>query len=183
MPRVVPDQKNKFETDELFKKLAQDMDVKYTGYRDRQPEDRKKKFIEDLNEGISSITFVATGTNLCLQFCPHALNDDKPKDMSLPSENVSFDLENHKVNMSSRFIMNGVCIKWVGWIDLDTLVGKARLIFDEEQARVEDEIMRAVMKETQERVRMFEENQRRWQEQHHLSSPPPLQQATALSNQ
>ncbi len=38
--------------------------------------------------------------------------------------------------------------------------------------------MRAVMKETQERVRMFEENQRRWQEQHHLSSPPPLQQAT-----
>lgn len=81
-------------------------------------------------------TFVATGTNLCLQFCPHALNDDKPKDMSLPSENVSFDLENHKVNMSSRFIMNGVCIKWVGWIDLDTLVGKARLIFDEEQARV-----------------------------------------------
>lgn len=29
--------------------------VKYTGYRDRQPEDRKKKFIEDLNEGISSI--------------------------------------------------------------------------------------------------------------------------------
>ena len=81
-------------------------------------------------------TFVATGTNLCLQFCPHALNDDKPKDMALPPENVSFDLENHKVNMSSRFIMNGVCIKWVGWVDLDTLAGKARLIFDEEQARV-----------------------------------------------
>lgn len=38
--------------------------------------------------------------------------------------------------------------------------------------------MRRVMKETQERVRMFEENQRRWQDQHHLSSPPPLQQAT-----
>ena len=27
MPRVVPDQKNKYETDELFKKLSQDVDV------------------------------------------------------------------------------------------------------------------------------------------------------------
>ncbi len=27
MPRVVPDQKTKFETDELFKKLSQDVDV------------------------------------------------------------------------------------------------------------------------------------------------------------
>lgn len=27
MPRVVTDQKTKFETDELFKKLSQDMDV------------------------------------------------------------------------------------------------------------------------------------------------------------
>ena len=29
MPRVVPDQKTKYETDELFKKLCQDMDVNY----------------------------------------------------------------------------------------------------------------------------------------------------------
>ena len=27
MPRVVPDQRNKFESDELFKKLSQDVDV------------------------------------------------------------------------------------------------------------------------------------------------------------
>ena len=27
MPRVVPDQRNKFESDELFKKLSQDIDV------------------------------------------------------------------------------------------------------------------------------------------------------------
>lgn len=27
MPRVVPDQKNKYETDELFKKLSQDVEV------------------------------------------------------------------------------------------------------------------------------------------------------------
>lgn len=27
MPRVVPEQKNKFESDELFKKLSQEVDV------------------------------------------------------------------------------------------------------------------------------------------------------------
>ena len=32
--------------------------------------------------------------------------------------------------------MNGVCVKWEGWIDLETLCGKARLLFDEEQAKV-----------------------------------------------
>lgn len=32
--------------------------------------------------------------------------------------------------------MNGVCVKWVGWIDLETLNGKAKLLFDEEQAKV-----------------------------------------------
>jgi len=41
--------------------------------------------------------------------------------------------------------------------------------------------MRKVMKETQERVRLFEENQRRWQAEHqqhqqHLQSPPMAQQ-------
>ena len=81
-------------------------------------------------------TFVATGTNLCLQFCPHALGDDKPKDIRPSRDSVKYDRENNKVHLQSKFIMNGVCIKWIGWIDLDTLVGKARLVFDEEQALV-----------------------------------------------
>lgn len=43
-------------------------------------------------------------------------------------------------------------------------------------SQTEDEIMRRVMKETQERVRMYEENHRRWQqEQQQMQSPPPLQ--------
>ena len=36
----------------------------------------------------------------------------------------------------STFIMNGVCVKWVGWIDLESLTGKAKLLFDEETAKV-----------------------------------------------
>ena len=38
--------------------------------------------------------------------------------------------------LCSGFIMNGVCVKWVGWVDLETLNGKARLVFDEDQAKV-----------------------------------------------
>ena len=41
-----------------------------------------------------------------------------------------------KVHLVSPFIMNGVCVKWEGWIDLETLSGKAKLLFDEEQAKV-----------------------------------------------
>ena len=47
--------------------------------------------------------------------------------------------------------------------------------------QIEDAVLSRVMKETQERIRMFEENQRRWQDQHqqsqqHMQSPPPLTQ-------
>ena len=38
--------------------------------------------------------------------------------------------------MSSPFILNGVCVKWIGWIDLHTLNGKAKLMYDAESAAV-----------------------------------------------
>ena len=80
MPRVVVDQKSKFETDELFKKLSQETDVryryhvtpgnlvrlrhlfqvKYTGCRDKPHEERKTKFREDLSNGIAVVVSVAT---------------------------------------------------------------------------------------------------------------------------
>ena len=41
-----------------------------------------------------------------------------------------------QVHLSSRFIMNGVCVKWVGWVDLETLTGKAKLVFDDQNAKV-----------------------------------------------
>lgn len=176
MPRVVQDQKTKFETDEIFKKLSLDVDVKYTAYKERPAEERKRKFVEDLHEGHSVVTFVPTGTNLSLQFCPRGLSDDKPPDTRPSTETVNFDQEPNRVHLKSNFIMNGVCVRWVGWIDLEQLTGKARLIYDEDTAKSEDDIMRRVMKETQDRVRMYEDNHRRWQqEQQQMQSPPPLQ--------
>ena len=86
MPRVVNDQKTKYETDELFKKLSQEMDVrvqcfiylflayydiiygvialstqvKYTGARDKSIEERKERFLDELKQGHS----VIVGLNL-----------------------------------------------------------------------------------------------------------------------
>lgn len=42
-------------------------------------------------------------------------------------------------------------------------------------AQVEDELLQCVMKETQERVRLFEENQRQWQQS------PPVAQHSSVS--
>ena len=41
--------------------------------------------------------------------------------------------------------------------------------------QVEDEIMRQVLKETQERVRLFEESQRKWQQTDQQSQSSPQQ--------
>ena len=53
-----------------------------------------------------------------------------------------------QVYLRARFIMNGVCVLWVGWIDLETLNGKARLVFDEEQAKVSGDTFTLVPKHT-----------------------------------
>lgn len=40
------------------------------------------------------------------------------------------------MHIKSRFILNGVCTRWRGWIDLDRLDGVGCVEFDEEAARV-----------------------------------------------
>nr|XP_045625617.1 uncharacterized protein LOC123774961 [Procambarus clarkii] len=71
MPRVVPDQKAKFESDELFRRLARETEqVRYTGYRDRPVEERRQKFQNQCRDGYTEIAFTNTGTNLQLSFTP-----------------------------------------------------------------------------------------------------------------
>ncbi|GIX89618.1 protein brother [Caerostris extrusa] len=43
-----------------------------------------------------------------------------------------------QVHLRSSFIMNGVCVRWKGTLDLDRLDGVGCLEFDEELARLED---------------------------------------------
>ncbi|CAN8001618.1 unnamed protein product, partial [Ixodes pacificus] len=70
MPRVVPDQKAKFESDELFRRLSRECETRYTGYRDRPLEERQVRFQNACREGHTEVAFVATGTNLQLVFSP-----------------------------------------------------------------------------------------------------------------
>jgi len=44
---------------------------------------------------------------------------------------------NLKVYLKSRFILNGVCVLWRGWIDLDRLDGSGKIVFDQASATVQ----------------------------------------------
>lgn len=70
MPRVVPEQKQKFETDDLFRKLSRDSEIRYTGFRDRPQDERRARFQNSCREGHIEIAFAATGINLQLIFNP-----------------------------------------------------------------------------------------------------------------
>ncbi|KAK2145278.1 hypothetical protein LSH36_690g01021 [Paralvinella palmiformis] len=75
MPRVVPDQREKFENDELFRKLSRESEVRYTGYRNRPLEERRLLFQDEVREGHADIAFVIGGTNLQLFFLSNSWSD------------------------------------------------------------------------------------------------------------
>ncbi|KAJ9582408.1 hypothetical protein L9F63_003261, partial [Diploptera punctata] len=70
MPRVVPDQKSKFESDELFRRLSRESEGVKNGYKYRPQEERQVRFQNGCREGHTEIAFVATGTNIQLVFNP-----------------------------------------------------------------------------------------------------------------
>nr|XP_054771963.1 core-binding factor subunit beta-like [Lytechinus pictus] len=100
MPRVVPDQRSKFENDELFRKLGRDSEIRYTGYRDRAQEERQMRFVNSCREGHAQLSFVATGTNLHLQFYPNSWSETT--DRKPTKEYVDFDKEIGKVSKTSK---------------------------------------------------------------------------------
>ncbi|KAK0099052.1 hypothetical protein PV326_008366 [Microctonus aethiopoides] len=68
--------------------------------------------------------------------------------------------------------MNGVCVRWRGWIDLERLDGVGCLEFDEEAAAQENEELRNQLQRYNERLRQFDEKQRAYrnaaaQQPHH----------------
>ncbi|KAI8427812.1 hypothetical protein MSG28_002208 [Choristoneura fumiferana] len=64
----------------------------------------------------------------------------------------------------SRFIMNGVCVRWRGWIDLERLDGAGCLELDEERAGIEDAALRDQIERYNQRLRDFEDKQRAYRE-------------------
>ena len=56
--------------------------------------------------------------------------------------------------------MNGVCVRWRGWLDLERLDGVGCLEYDEERGQLEDAILREQMERYNSRMRELEERQR-----------------------
>ncbi|KAG8226964.1 hypothetical protein J437_LFUL009515 [Ladona fulva] len=61
--------------------------------------------------------------------------------------------------------MNGVCVRWRGWVDLERLDGVGCLEFDEEKAQIEDMMLREQLELYNQRLRDIEERQRAYRSQ------------------
>lgn len=47
-----------------------------------------------------------------------------------------------QVHIRSPSILNGVCVRWKGYLDMERLDGVGCLEFDEETAKIEDALLR-----------------------------------------
>ena len=60
--------------------------------------------------------------------------------------------------------MNGVCVRFRGWVDLDRLDGVGCVEYDEERGGIEEAILKGEMERYAARMREVEENQRIYKE-------------------
>ncbi|KAJ8920845.1 hypothetical protein NQ315_015637, partial [Exocentrus adspersus] len=72
----------------------------------------------------------------------------------------SVQLTHIRVHIKSTFIMNGVCVRWRGWIDVERLDGVGCLEYNEERAAQEDALLREQIERYNQRLREFEDKQR-----------------------
>uniref|UniRef100_A0A2K5NRY1 Core-binding factor subunit beta n=1 Tax=Cercocebus atys TaxID=9531 RepID=A0A2K5NRY1_CERAT len=158
MPRVVPDQRSKFENEEFFRKLSRECEIKYTGFRDRPHEERQARFQNACRDGRSEIAFVATGTNLSLQFFPASWQGEQRQTPS--REYVDLEREAGKVYLKTPMILNGVCVIW------KRLDGMGCLEFDDGcMAQQEDALAQQAFEEARRRTREFEDRDRSHREE------------------
>lgn len=61
--------------------------------------------------------------------------------------------------------MNGVCVRWRGWLDLERLDGVGCLEYCEDRAAAEDAILREQIERYNQRLREFEDKQRGYRSQ------------------
>nr|XP_009938742.1 PREDICTED: core-binding factor subunit beta [Opisthocomus hoazin] len=113
--------------------------------------------------GSFPLAFVATGTNLSLQFFPASWQGEQRQTPT--REYVDFEREGGKVYLKAPMILNGVCVIWKGWIDLQRLDGMGCLEFDEERAQQEDALAQQAFEEARRRTREFEDRDRSHREE------------------
>ncbi|CAH1780530.1 unnamed protein product [Owenia fusiformis] len=175
MPRVVPDQRSKFENDEFFRKLSRESEIRFTGYKDRPHHERQARFEADVREGHADIAFTNSGTNFVLNFLANVWSD-RPEERVITKEFLDFEKEVGKVHLKSQFILNGVCVLWRGWVDLTRLDGVGYLQYDDERAQIEDNILRDQIEQYNQRIREFEERHRQIRQQQERHAEQEVEQ-------
>ena len=87
------------------------------------------------------------------------------------------------MHLNAPVILNGVCVRWKGHLDLERLDGAGSIEFDEEAAKIEDVILREQVEAYNRRMKEFEEYRKAQQRhiaafmgQHHA-----MQQAAAAA--
>jgi len=151
MPRVVQNQQSHFKNDDFFKKISRESEVRYTGHKDLKHEERVKLFHQECHSGEDlDIAILSTGTSVKLS--TDSLQGDghqKISNMVAPdsSDGGYYDLrrEPDKVWIQSPMILNGVCVKWKGYIDMNQLEGYGKFDYDETRGSVEAEALRLSM--------------------------------------
>ena len=73
-------------------------------------------------------------------------------------KNVINHLNKLQVHVKSPFILNGVCVRWKGYLDMERLDGVGCIEFDEEMAAIEDAILRDTVEAYNRRIKEFEEH-------------------------
>ncbi|XP_014812841.1 PREDICTED: core-binding factor subunit beta [Calidris pugnax] len=119
--------------------------------------------INQRSKDLQTKAFVATGTNLSLQFFPASWQGEQRQTPT--REYVDFEREGGKVYLKAPMILNGVCVIWKGWIDLQRLDGMGCLEFDEERAQQEDALAQQAFEEARRRTREFEDRDRSHREE------------------
>ena len=88
-----------------------------------------------------------------------------------------------QVHIRSPFILNGVCVRWKGYLDLERLDGVGCIEFDEDTAKLEDAIMRDTVEAYNRRIKDFEEHNKARQRQLAAFMGHQQQVAAALQQQ
>ncbi|OQV18519.1 putative Core-binding factor subunit beta [Hypsibius exemplaris] len=141
MPRVVENQREKFEGDAYFRRLSRESEVRYAAVPIERPiEQRRRQFETDVANGFLIVSFLTSGTHMMLTFRnprnvpeagPALLIPGHDRDLSVA------EIRNNQLFLQCRMILNGVCVIWSGHIDMLTLDGLGRLDFDAAAADVE----------------------------------------------
>ena len=105
--------------------------------------------------------------------------------MLCPGKSISPFSSPQQVHLNAPVILNGVCVRWKGHLDLERLDGVGSIEFDEEAAKIEDVILREQVEAYNRRMKEFEEYRKAQQRhiaavmgQHHA-----LQQAAVAAAQ